>query len=229
VTSSYSYQATWVNASGIIYCQIGVSNNKSCDTSRGDPAVESFPIPDSTINGWKNEATSSVYTGNYTVGYAGATLGPKKIVGNLSVAGGGVLQVSGPIWVTGTITINGGATVRPSNSSKSYAVISDSTIGLSGGASILGGGSGSHILLVSTSAADPAITVNGGANDTVVYAPNGGLYISGGAHIKAASANHITADGGADIVYDPDVSQINLTSGASAGSTFQIKSWKETQ
>ncbi|MDO8579447.1 MAG: hypothetical protein Q7R72_01075, partial [bacterium] len=68
----------------------------------------------------------------------------------------------------------------------------------------------------------------GGANDTVVFAPNGGLSVSGGAHVKAGSAKHISINGGANITYDPDVSNLNFWSGSSGGS-FQIKSWKETE
>jgi choice-of-anchor A domain-containing protein len=168
-----------------------------------------------------------MYNGSYVVGSSGATLGPKKIVGNLSVGSGAALRISGTIWVTGNLTINGGSSVRPDDSSKSYALVVDGTVTLSGGANIYGGGKGSHILIVSLSSADPAINLNGGANDTVVYVPDGGLYVSGGAHIKAAAAKHITADGGADIQYDPDVSALNLTSGS--GGAFGIKSWKETE
>ncbi len=228
VTSSYSYKATHVNATGDLYCQIGTTNNKACNTSRGDPSIEAFPIQDSTITEWKTEAAVNTTVGNVTVGAAGATIGPRKIEGNLTVASGGTLNVSGTIWVTGTVTINGGSLVQPSNATKSYAIISDSTVVLSGGGEILGN-TGSHILLVSMSTADPAITLNGGANDTVVFTPYGGLYISGGANVKAASAEHITADGGANIIYDPDVSQVNITTGSSGTATFGIKSWKEIE
>jgi len=227
VGSAYSYKANYVSAFGALYCQIGLLNNKVCDTSRADPAVEEYPVSDAIANAWKDEASVSVHNGNYSVGSAGATLGPKKIVGNLSVSGGGILQVSGTIWVTGNVVINGGSTVRPFNNTKSFVIIADGTITLSGGAQILGN-SGSHILLYSTNSLDPAVSLNGGANDTVVFAPNGGIYVSGGAHVKAASAKHISVDGGASITYDPEVSNLNFSSD-SPDKGFQIKSWKETE
>ncbi len=227
VGQSYSYSASYVSSSGALYCQVGVQNNKSCDTSRTDPALEEYPVPDDEINDWKDEAGSNVYNGNYSVGWAGATLGPKKINGNLTVSGGGTLRVSGTLWVTGTVTINGGAYVRPNDNTKSYVILADGVITLSGGAQILGN-TDSHILLLSLGSLDPAISINGGASDTVVFAPNGGLFISGGAHVKAGSAKHISIDGGANITYDPDLSDLNFSSGL-PNMGFQIKSWKETE
>jgi hypothetical protein len=189
--------------------------------------VQEYPVPDSIIADWKNEAVAGGITnGNVTVGWQGATLGPKKIAGNLQVNSGGTLRISGPLWVTGSVTIEGGSTVMPNDSSKSYALITDSSLTLSGG-SLITGNSGSHILLLSTSTNDPAIILEGGANDTVVFIPYGGLKVSGGAHVKAASAKHIFAEGGSVIIYDPDMSQLNFSSGSSGG-TFGIKAWKET-
>jgi len=227
VGSAYSYRANYVSASGALYCHVGLKNNKECDTSRTDPAVEEYPVPDAITNKLKDEASSSIYNGNYSVGWAGATLGPKKIVGNLSVGGGGILRVSGTIWVTGSVEISGGSTVQPDDNTRSYAIIADGLITLSGGSEILGN-SGSHILLFSTNTADPAVSLSGGADDTVVFAPNGGIFISGGAHVKAGSAKHISVDGGSGITYDPEVSSLNFSSD-SPDRGFQIKSWKETE
>jgi hypothetical protein len=228
VGTAYANQVSFVNATGAIYCQIGGNNNKDCDTSRTDPPVVAMPILDDYIAAWKAEAVAGGTTsGNVSVGWAGATLGPKKIIGNLTVGGGGTLYVSGTLWITGTITINGGAIVTSADSSKSFVVISDSTIGLSGGAQITGGAN-HHIMLLSTSTADPAVTINGGANDTICSAPYGGILFTGGADVSAGIAKHITIDGGAEIEYRSDLSQLNFSSG-SGGSGFNIKSWKETE
>ncbi len=227
VGQSYSHSASYVSSSGALYCQVGVDNNKPCDTSRADPAVKEYPVPDARINEWKDEASTSVYNGNYSVGSVGATLGPKKIVGNLSVGGGGTLRVSGTLWVTGTVSITGGSYVRPDDNTKSFVIISDGSITLSGGSQVLGNVD-SHIMLVSLSPLDPAISIGGGASDTVVFAPNGGLYISGGSNVKAGLARHIFLEGGANITYDPNLSSLNFSSGL-PDSEFQIKSWKEVE
>lgn len=227
VGSAYSHNADYVSSGGALYCQVGSGNNKPCDTSRVDPPVENYPVDDGKIDGWKAEAATSIYDDDYSVGYAGATLGPKKIIGNLTVSGGGTLRVSGTIWVTGTISIDGGSVVRPADNTKSFVLMSDGSITLSGGADILGN-TDSHILLLSLRVNDPAITINGGANDTVVFAPDGGVHISGGANVKAGAAEHISVDGGASITYDPDFSSLNFSSGL-PNMGFNIKSWKEVE
>jgi hypothetical protein len=227
VGSGYAYTASYINASGILYCQMGVFNNKSCDTSRGDPVIEPDPINGAAINTWKSEAAANTYNGNYSVGgVMNVALGPKKISGDLTITDSGIMRVSGTIWVTGDILIDGASTLRPDDPSKSYVVIADGTISLGGSAQILGG-SGSHILLVSTSSADPAVTISGAANDIVVYAGNGGLYVTGSGAVNVAAANHVKLDGAGSIQYDADASTLNLTSGGSQG--FDIKSWEEAE
>lgn len=228
VSSAYSYEATYVNASGALYCQIGVDNNKACDTSRADPAIEPFPVADAIIAGWKTDAETNIHTGDYVVGWAGDVLGPIKIEGDLYVSSGGELRIADSVWVTGSIVINGGARITPDTGTKSHAVIADGTINLSGGADIAGNGT-SQILLVSMSTADPALTINGGANDTVVFVPRGGLLISGGATVNAAAAKHITATGGSIVIYDPIVSKLNITSGAGGVVDSRVKLWKEIE
>ena len=145
----------------------------------------------------------------------------------MSVDGSANLRISGTIWVVGNLVIDGSAVMLPDDNSKNYAIVVDGTISLGGSALILGD-VGSHILLISTSSADPAISIAGSADDTVVFTPNGGLLVSGSGKVNVASADHITLNGSAQIKYDPDVSQINITSG-NTGGQFGIKSWKETQ
>ncbi|MEN9621802.1 MAG: hypothetical protein RLZZ67_236 [Candidatus Parcubacteria bacterium] len=231
VGSAYAYNVNYVSSTGSLYCQAGSGNNKACDTSRANPVVEPMPVSGGTITLWKNEAVAGGTVSSQSVNYSGATLGPKKISGTLTVSGGGTLRVSGTLWVTGDVTISGGAHVRSNNSSKSFAIVSDGKITLSGGASI-DGATNSHILLVSTSN-DPAeaIKISGGANDTALYASNGGVTITGGASVKAGAAQYLYISGGANVVYDPQMSSLNLTSDESgaATSSSNIKSWKESQ
>ncbi len=225
VGSAYAYEVSFVNSTGAIYCQIGASNNKACDTSRTDPVIESIPVGEGAIAVWKAEADDSVYSGNYLVdGIDNTILGPKKITGNLSITDSGTLRVSGTLWIVGNLTIDGAATMRP-DQVKNYAIVVDGTVTLTGSAQILGS-TGSHILITSTSSADPAVTISGAADDTVIAAPYGGIRVDGSGHVNVAAAQHITLDGAAQIEYDPDVSQFDIESGSSG---FQLKSWKETQ
>lgn len=230
VGSAYAYSVNSVSSTGSLYCQSGSANNKACDMSRTNPPVEPMPVSDGTINLWKNEALSGgTLTGDQSIGNTGATIGPKKIVGNLSVSGGGTLRVSGTLWVTGNVTINGGGHVRSNNSAKSFAIVADGKITLSGGGSI-DGSTGSHILLVSTNTdPDDAITISGGANDTALYASEGGVTVTGGASVKAAAAKQLYISGGANVIYDPEMASLNLTSDESNAGVFNIKTWRESQ
>ena len=228
VGSAYAREVSFVNATGAIYCQIGTSNNKACDTSRADPVIEQNPISDSAYDVWKAEASVSTYTGNYSIGGSSSgTLGPKKITGNMTVGDSATLNIAGTIWVQGNLTISGSANMQPSNGNENYVILVDGTVSLGGSADILGSAS-SHIVIVSTSVADPAITISGSADDTVVSAPNGGLLVEGSGLVNVAAAKHVSLTGSAQIEYDPSALDIDLTGGSGVGS-FDIHSWKEVQ
>lgn len=219
------------NVTGTLYCQSGTQNNKACNTSQADPAYIALPISDANIDAWKAEAQAGgTLTGNYSVGWAGATLGPKKIVGNLSISGGGTLTVSGPIWVTGTVTLDGGGTVELASSygANDGLIISDGTVSVSGGGHATGSGTtGSYIMLMSLSTSSSAMTINGGAGAMIAYAPYGTIAISGGASLKEATAWRITMDGGSTLTYESGLANPTFSSGPSG--SYGITSWRETE
>lgn len=227
VGSAYAHSVKYVTSLGPIYCQESISNNKECDTSRADPMPQPFPVTDSTISQWKAIAAAGTsFSDGYTVDSSGATLGPTKIVGDLTVGDGGTLLVSGVIWVTGNVDIADGSTVSPLNSAKSYVIIADGNIHVSGGATV--GQSGEHIMLLSLSAADQAISVESGSHAAVLVASRGGVLVTGGARVNAVASKHVTVSGGAQVSYDPLVSNLHIT-GGSPVATYRIKSWNETQ
>ncbi len=228
VGTAYANQVSFVNASEVIYCQSGGSNNKECDTSRADPVIEPEPILEDDIEAWKAEALAGGVVSSQSFGSSGGTIGPKKVNGNLSVSGGGQLQVSGTLWVTGNVSISGDATVSSADSSRSFVIVADGGISVSGGAQVIGS-ENSHLLLLSTSSANPAVSLSGGANDTAVAAPYGTVSINGGTNIRAVLAKHISIFGGAQVVYDPEMSLLNISGGTSSSGPLNIKSWKETQ
>jgi Flp pilus assembly protein TadG len=228
VGSAYAHDVSFVNATGVIYCQTGVSNNKSCDTSRADPVIESNPVSESDIDSWETEASVSTHSGNYSIGGSSTgTLGPKKITGNMTVGDSATLNIAGTIWVQGNLSVGGSARIHPSNSTENYIILVNGTVSLGGSAQIFGSAS-SHIVIVSTSIADPAITISGSADDTVVSAPNGGLLVEGSGKVNVAAAKHISLTGSAQIEYDPSALDIDLT-GGSGGGTFDVHSWKEVE
>lgn len=222
----------YVNSTGNIYCQNGTGNNKPC-TIQQDPQPESFPIPDSYIAGWKAEAeTGGVYNGNYSVGWAGATLGPKKIDGNLTVSGGGTLTVTGTLWVTGTINLSGSGRIILSSSygSDDGLIVSDGTITIGSGSSVQGSGvSGSYMMLLTTSNSSSAINISGGSGAVILYAANGTLNISGGASVNSATAYRIVVSGGSDLIYESGLANVEFGSGGSVALTLSIGDWDEVE
>jgi len=228
--TAQAHTVNYTNATGNIYCQVGTGNNKSC-IPQTDPTYIAFPVSDANIAQWKADAEAGgVYNGNYSVGWAGATLGPKKIVGNLTVSGGGTLTITGTLWVTGTIALNGGGVIQLASSygTNDGVIVADDNISISGGGHATGSGTvGSYLMMLSTSSASNAISVSGGAGAVIVYAPNGTINISGGASLKEATSYKMSISGGSSITYESGLTNNNFSSGPSG--SWSVQSWEETQ
>ncbi len=224
------------SVAGNLYCTTGTNNNKACNTTHGTPSPQGMPFSDANIQDWKDEAAAGgTIAGNYTVGWAGGTLGPKKITGNLTVNGGGTLTLTGTIWVQGTVTItSGGRLVLPAAfAGNSGVMISDSTITVSGGGSAGSGTAGSYLFFVSTSrcpndincSGNSAINITGGAGAIAANAQSGNIALSGGASINAAVGNTITVSGGSTVTYDTGLASPSFSSGPSG--SYIITDWSE--
>ncbi|MBP6866507.1 MAG: hypothetical protein KBC12_03125, partial [Candidatus Pacebacteria bacterium] len=225
-----AHTANYVNVTGTLTCQDGTGNNKSCEPGT-DPTYASMPITDAMIDAWKSDAEAGgVHSGNYSVGWAGATLGPKKIEGNLTVSGGGTLTMTGTLWVTGNISLSGGALL---NLSSDYGeddgvAVADGNISISGGADATGSGEdGSYLLLLSESTSGSAASISGGSGAVIMYAGEGTLTISGGADLKGGTAKRIVISGGSDVTYESGLADMHFASGSEAG--FAIAQWKEIE
>lgn len=223
--NAWAHTVRGATVAGTIYCQVGSYTNKACNTSSADPTPQPMPLSDANIQDWKDDAVAGgVISGDYHVGYAGATLGPKKITGNLLVDGGGTLTVSGTLWVTGTITVTGGGKVQLASSygANDGALVADGVVVVNGGGNFAGSGTaGSYPFLITTSACPgesgcngtDAVTLSGGAGTVAIVAQNGNVHISGGSALKAVTGKQITMDGGATLYYDSGLINSNFSSG----------------
>lgn len=221
-----------ISAVGTIYCQIGSLNNQSCNTSRASPAEVALPVNIAAINTWESDAAAGgVISGDEHVGPypdQNVTLGPKEINGNLIVDSGGTLTLSGVLYVTGNVTISGGASVDLASSygSNDDSIVADGTISVASGSSATGSGAaGSYLMLLSNSTSANAITIQGGSGAVIVNAEYGGITISGGATANEAVANQLTVAGGSKVIYQSGVASNNFIDSASTGTT--ISSWQE--
>ena len=222
---AWAHTVTGATVTGTIYCQVGTYTNKTCNTSRADPTSQPMPLSDNNIQDWKDDAAAGgTIVGDYHVNYAGATLGPKKITGNLLVDGGGTLTVSGTLWITGTITITGGGKIKLASTygTNSGAIVTDGYVNLTGGASFSGSGQpSSYPFLVTTSACpvaagcngNDAIYLSGGAGTVALIAQNGNAHISGGSSLKQVTAKQVIMDSGATLYYDSGLISENFSSG----------------
>jgi len=241
VGDAWAYNVRGGNVAGNLYCQIGTSNNKACNTSHGIPPVLPMPFTDDDITAWKNAASAGGTItgatkcpggssgGNCTVDYRDATFGPGKITGNLTVNGGGTLTLTGTVWVVGTVTVTGGGNINlPANYAlNSETIISDNLVTINGGGSLGSGNPNSYLFIVSTSTSSNAINVTGGAGAIAVDAQNGTVSLSGGASLNAAVGKTITATGGTNITYQQGLASPSFESGPSGG--WVIGSWGESQ
>jgi hypothetical protein len=228
--TAQAHTVNYTNSNGNIYCQSGTGNNKSC-INQPDPVYQTFPVSDANIASWQAESLGGgTYNGNYNVGWAGATLGPKKIIGDLTVSGGGTLVVTGNLWVTGNVSLNGGGKIKlsPSYGTNDAVIISDGNISISGGGHATGSGvTGSYIMMLTTSSSSSAASIDGGAGAVVVYAENGTISISGGASLKEATGYRITINGGSSVTYESGLSNNNFSSGPSG--SYNVSTWKESE
>lgn len=185
---------------------------------------------------WKDSAAAGgVTNGNVTVGWQGATMGPQKIVGNLTVNGGGTLTLNGPLWITGNLTLTSGGKIQlPANYAlNSETIILDGIASINGGGSLGSGQSGSYLFIVSTSkcpndvgcSGNNAISVTGGAGAIAVSAQYGTVGLSGGTTLKAVVGNNITVTGGSTINYDQGLASPSFSNGPSGG--WNVTSWQE--
>lgn len=225
-------------ASGNMYCQVGSGNNKACNTSQPIPSPLSFPVSDSNVQAWKDEATAlGTRTGTLTVGGStSTTTAGMKIIGDLNVTDSGRLTLTGPLYVTGNITVSGSAQIKLASAygASSEFIVADGNIDIAASGGVQGSGSsGSYIVIATTSTCGaatscsgvPAITVSGSAGAVVLIAPYGNAAFTGSAGAKAIIANGITLSGSPTLNYDSGLVDIDFTSGPSG--SWNISSWQE--
>lgn len=234
---------------GNLYCTTGTYNNKSCNTGHGVPASQPMPFSEANIQAWKDDASAGgiitgatscpggYSNGDCIVNWKGATFGPGKITGNLTVNGGGTLTLTGTVWVVGTVTVTGGGKIKLPQyyALNSGTIVSDSRMSIQGGGSLGSGTPGSYLFLVSTSkcpndincSGASAISVSGGAGAIAVNAQYGNVALSGGANLNAAVGKSISVTGGTEVTYDQGLASPSFSSGPSG--SWVVDTWKETE
>jgi len=236
--SAQAHTVNYTEATGPIYCQTGMGNNKEC-ISQTDPTYIPYPVSNANITKWKSDAEAGgIYNGNYKPNsYGTSTLGPIKINGNLTVDGSHTLKLTGTVWVTGSVTVFGSAKIildTTTYGNTSGILVSDSWLALEGSGQLNGTGqAGSYILFTTTSncgivyCTKNAINISGAAGSVILNAPNGVISFSGSASAKEAIAKKIILDGNTRVNYETGLANPSFSSGPSG--SWSINSWKETE
>jgi hypothetical protein len=190
--------------------------------------VPIVPLPSVNIDSWRSYAEAGgIITGNYTASGT-SSLGPKKIQGSFSMsATGATLNLTGPLYVTGNFNMSGGRIVLSDTfGSKGTVIIVDGKISIGGGASFLKNSAGGNILIVSTSSANDAIVYSGSSSTEglSLYAPNGGMTLSGSGQIVATCGKTLYISGNGDIRYQSGLANNNFSAGP--GGSYEIKEWQ---
>ncbi len=232
-----AFTVTNTTASGVIYCQAGSGNNKSCNTTQSTPSPLTFPVSDANLQEWKAEATAlGTRNSSLTLGGSTSTTTPgMKIVGDLTIGASADLTLTGPLYVTGNLTISGSAKLRLASSygASSEFIIVDGKVDIGASGAINGSGtSGSYVVIATTSqcggyatCAAPAIAVSGSAGAVVLIAPYGKVAFTGSAGAKAVVAYTMDLSGSTSLVYESGLADIDFTSGPSGA--WNVDSWRE--
>ena len=233
---AWAHTVTDSTIAGGNYCESGSGNNKACDTSRGDPSPQPYPVSDGNIADWKAAAAAgTVITGDKTI-TASTTLGPAEITGNLDI--GATLTLTGVVYVHGTITTGNNDKIKldPSFGSNGTVLLADDRIDLKNGAEFSGSGTeNSYILLLTTSnctvalcgIGNAAINLSNNVGTVIINAQNGEVYVKNGAGASEITADLVNLEPNAIVTYTSGLASTVFTTGPSGGYTFS--SWKETQ
>lgn len=212
---------------------------------------EPLPIPDSKIDEWETGIqdtgtiipVTSCTSGKYTID-SNVTIGNVKIECDFEIKKTGpstVVTLTGPVWVTGNITMSSGPTLKidPALGKRSVQIIADKTTNrLTSSKFIIGNstnfiGSGnpsSFIMLVSQNnskemgGSDEAIDISQSSNgDLILYSNHGLIDINNQIYLKSVSGYQIDIGNNSDITYDTGLSSVLFTGGPGGG--YVISDW----
>lgn len=204
-----------------------------------DPSAASFPVTSQNISDWESIASSGGSQGSTNISGT-VTMGPKKIDGNLTFSNGAVLNMTGVIWVTGTVTISNSGTIRldPSMGTKSSVLIADNPSNQATGGAITVGNNGilqgsgnskSYLTLVSTNSgttdASPAIHLSNNALNAIFYSTQGEILIDNNSNLGAATGYGLHLSNNASVTYSSGMASSDVQVGP--GGSWTVSSWQE--
>lgn len=214
-------------------------NNISSTYVGGTSFPNSDPVPpedfpDINLDIWRSAATSGgTIIGDYSVS-GNESLGPKKIVGNLTIDINSTLNMSGPLYITGNLYTKNNSLIKLDSSfgTSGSVILTDGKINISNNADTQGSGEpGSYILGISLDNSqdlgNPAIDLSNNSTGAVFLAINGILKVNNNMSVRALTGYKIIVENNATVIYDTGLASAVFTSGPSGG--WEILKWKEIE
>lgn len=213
-----------------------------------DQTPATMPIPDSDISQWESDAAAYAVINSpcpYVIsGSSSVTLGPAKINCSLELSNSASINLTGNVWVKGSVTLGnqGTISVDPSISGKTIGIIADnptnrttsSKITISNTSNYRGSGTNSYIMLISQNnsaeigGGEEAITIsNNVTGNVLLYAPHGKIDLSNNISIKEVTGWKILLQNSAQVIYETGLANLLFTSGPAGG--FVFDKWGESQ
>jgi hypothetical protein len=197
-----------------------------------DPA--DFPVSDAQIARWIADASAEEpHDGDYILdGGETASLGPKKIIGNLLLDNNSTLMLTGVIYVTGNITLDNGASIHLDSAygSRSGVIVADGFITM-GNATIDGAGTDSTIMLMTTATGGggngSAIEIRNNAIGAVFFAPNGLIWVNNRVWVTELVGKSVDLEENAVLWYDYGLLSTEFSSGPGGGWAILRGTWQE--
>ncbi|KKW01380.1 MAG: hypothetical protein A2898_03630 [Candidatus Kerfeldbacteria bacterium RIFCSPLOWO2_01_FULL_48_11] len=209
--------------------------NPSCFPGEPDPDPKPFPIQDTHITNWKDDAVAGgEHIGDMTIS-GSVSLGPIKISGNLFLDGSSHINVTGNIWVTGNIVfVNPGSSVSLDGSfgPLSGVIVADGKIDINNNTAIDGSGDPTSFLLIlstnySINPASPAINASNNSDAVIFYAKNGMVRLYNGSDLNGTSGYYIRLEERSTITYDPNLAAFTIPAGGGEDVGVALGSWEE--
>jgi hypothetical protein len=194
-----------------------------------------MPLPQVDFETWKYLANlnENPHNGNLIINGT-QNIGPRKIVGDLTLGIDSVINLKGPVHVTGNLIFRNNSTLRldPSFGDDGTVVVVTGKIIMEQNASIIKQGENSFILLASeyAHASDPAITITNNADagtntaGGVYYALEGIIRISNNARPAALVGKGLHLNNDAIIYYDSGLASTIFSSGPGGG--WRVAGWQ---
>jgi hypothetical protein len=206
-----------VNGNASAVGTITTQGKNTTITGGEDPGVAPLTFPTVNTTPYISQAQAGgTYNGNYIVA-SDEKIGPLYINGNLVIQGNYKVTLTGTVFVTGSVTLQG--TPDTFSFTGSQALVASGNIVMQGNAE-------EGIPVVISVNGNVTLQGNISTQGSVIYAPNGSVTIQGNPHINGVIVgNTVIAQGNPTIIREVDLSGYPLPGGGS--STITHVSWQE--